>query len=187
MSNEATIEAIHSLSKRRHLPQPHLDKWLAMEAPSRRALLEIAERLKLRTGQLVTAIELLEEISIREDATPAAILARDKVRRSCSLNGSGPARAAAFLGALRAIRFPRLKHTMDRMSAEIAALKLPRELRIILPKDLSSDELTVQISARTERELGAAIDALVQKKSGVVRLAKLLGGGDQGGSDNDER
>jgi hypothetical protein len=177
MNDAATVEAIHSLSKRRHLTQPHLEKWLAMESASRRALLEIADRLKLRTGQLVTAIELLDEISIREAATPAAILAREEVRRACSLDDSGPSRAAAFLGALRAIRFPRLRRTMDRMSAEVAALKLPRELRIMLPKDLNSDELTVQISARTERELGAAIDALTQKKSGIVRLAKLLGGG----------
>ena len=80
-----------------------------MPTPSRMALLDIAERLNLRTGQLFAAIDLLDEIEIREGASPAQTLAREEIRRACLAQGSGPWRAAAFLEALRKIRFPRLK------------------------------------------------------------------------------
>ena len=93
-------------------------------------------------------------------------------------SGSGPARAAAFLDALRAIRFPRLKRAVERLSSEVAALKLPPGVRVVLPKDLGSDELMIRVSARTGRELGNLIDALAAKKSGLVRIARLIGGDD---------
>ena len=94
------------------------------------------------------------------------------------LTGSGPWRAAAFVEALRKIRFPRLKEAVDRLSAEIAALKLPSGVRVELPKDLGSDELVVRISARTAPEMENLIDAIAQKKAALVRIANLMGGDD---------
>jgi hypothetical protein len=178
MRDETTAAAIRACAASRHLTESHTEKWLAMLTPSRMALLDVAERLKLRTGQLVAAIDLLDEIEIREGASPAAILARDDIRRACALRGSGPARAAAFLDALRAIRFPRLKRATERLSSEIAALKLPAGVRVVLPKDLGSDELMIHVSARTGRMLENLIDALAAKKSGLVRIAELMGGDD---------
>jgi hypothetical protein len=178
MRDESTAAAIRACAANRHLPVSHLEKWLAMDTPSRMGLLDIAERLKMRTGQIIAAIDLLDEIEIREGSSPVAILARDEIRRACALAGSGPARAAAFLEALRTIRFPHLRQTMERLSSEVAALKLPPGVRVVLPKDLGSDELMIRVSARTGRELENLIDALAAKKSGLVRLAKLIGGDD---------
>ena len=178
MRDESTAAAIRACAANRHLPEVHLEKWLAMDTPSRMGLLDIAERLKLRTGQIIAAIDLLDEIEIREGVSPAAILLRDEIQRACTLAGSGPWRAAAFLDALRAIRFPLLKRAVERLSSEIAALKLPSGVRVMLPKDLGSDELTIQVSARTAPELENLIDALAAKKSGLVRIAKLIGGDD---------
>ncbi len=178
MRDETTAAAIRACAASRHLPEPNLEKWLAMATPSRMALLDIAERLKLRTGQLIAAIDLLDEIEIREGTSPAATLARDEIRRACALKGSGPWRAKAFLDALRAIRFPRLKLALERLSSEVAALKLPRGVHVELPKDLGSDELMIRVSARTGREVENLIDALAAKKSGLVRIAKMIGGQD---------
>jgi hypothetical protein len=185
MRDETTAAAIRACAASHHLPESHTEKWLAMATPSRMGLLDIAERLKLRTGQLIAAIDLLDEIEIREGVPPAAILLRDEVQRACTLPGSGPWRAAAFLDALRAIRFPRLKLAMERLSSEVAALKLPAGVRVELPKDLGSDELVIRISARTERELENLIDAVAAKKAGLVRIANLIGGDDDAES-NDE-
>ena len=176
MRDETTAAAIRACAESRHLPQSHTEKWLDMPTPSRMALLDYAERLNLRTGQLIAAIDLLYEIEIREGIAPVAILTRDDIRRICTLNGSGPWRAKAFLDALRAIRFPRLKEAADRIAAEVAALKLPSGVRIELPKDLSSDELTIRIGARTRRELETLIDGLAAKKSGLARIVEMLGG-----------
>jgi hypothetical protein len=178
MRDETTAAAIRACAASRHLPDLNTEKWLAMATPSRMALLDIAERLKLRTGQLIAAIDLLDEIEIREGTSPAAILAREEVRRACALQGSGPWRAKAFLDALRAIRFPRLKLAVEHLSSEVAALKLPSGVRVMLPKDLSSDELVIRVTARTASEVESLIDALGAKKSGLVRIAKLIGGDD---------
>ena len=176
MRDETTAAAIRACAENRHLSDSQTEKWLAMPTPSRMGLLDVAERLNLRTGQLVAAIDLLTEIEIREGTAPAEILLREDVQRACKLNGSGPWRAAAFIEALRQIRFPRLKEAIDLLSSEIVALKLPAGLRVELPKDLGSDVLIVRISAHTGRELENLIDALAEKKGGLVRIANLMSG-----------
>jgi len=178
LRDETTAAAIRACAANRHLDDAHTEKWLAMLTPSRMALLDYAERLNLRTGQLVTAIDLLDEIEIREGASPADILAREEIRRICTQHGSGPWRAAAFIEALRKIRFPRLREAIERLSAEVAALRLPSGVRVVLPKDLGSDELTIQISARTASEMERLIDVLASKKPELVRIVNLIGGGD---------
>src|ERR1700732_3720977 len=80
MRDETTAAAIRACAASRHLPDAHTEKWLAMDTPSRMGLLDIAERLKLRTGQLVAAIDLLDEIEIREGVSPAKILLRGEVQ-----------------------------------------------------------------------------------------------------------
>lgn len=183
MRDETTAAAIRACAESRHLTEAHTEKWLDMATPSRMALLDYAERLNLRTGQLIVAIDLLDEIEIREGLAPVAILAREDVRRTCALSGSGPWRAKAFLDALRAIRFPRLKLALERLSSEVTALKLPAGVRVELPKDLGSDELVIRVSARTGRELETLIGALEAKKSGLVRIAKMMGGDDDPSGD----
>jgi hypothetical protein len=177
--DETTAANIRACAAGRHLDDAHTERWLAMLTPSRLALLDVAERLNLRTGQLAAAIDLLDEIEIREGASPAQTLARDEIRRACTGPGSTPWRAAAFVEALRRIRFPQLQAAMDRLASEIAALKLPSSVNVVLPKDLGSDELTIRISARTASELEKAVDLLTEKKPELVRIVKMIGGDDE--------
>jgi len=178
LRDETTAANIRACAAGRHLDEIHTERWLAMLTPSRLALLEIAERLNLRTGQLAAAIDLLDEIEIRAGASPAQTLAREEIRRACAGAGSTPWRAAAFIEALRRIRFPELQAAID-LAAEIAALKRPAGVSVVLPKDLGSDELTIRIGARTPTELENALDALAEKKPGLVRIVKMIGGDDQ--------
>ncbi len=76
---------------------------------SRAAMLEIARVFRLRTGQLKTALEMLEEIAVREHVTVAAVLDRPEIRRIADGPGSAPSRASALLEALRTIRYPLLQ------------------------------------------------------------------------------
>lgn len=179
MNPHRTDDAIRALGCAHHVPDTQVARWLAMDEASRGAFLELAETLKLRTGQIVAALELLEEIAVRESAPAAAILARAEIRRAAAGKGSGPARAAAFLDALRAVRFPRLKRALERVSAELSALRLPPGISVVLPKDLGSDELVVRLSARTGRDLKRLIRALGEKGPGLVRIAGILGGDDE--------
>jgi hypothetical protein len=108
--NADEIDAqIRELAAERHVPSSHLHRWLDMDPKSRAAMLDIALALRLRTGQLVTALEMVEEISVRDHITVAAILDQPEIRRIGNGSDSAPSRARALLEALRTLRYPLLK------------------------------------------------------------------------------
>jgi hypothetical protein len=171
-------DAIRQWATKRHLPDAHLRRWLALAKDDRGALLELAKTLRLRTGQFVTAFELLEEIALREREAIAATLARREIRRILSGTGSAPGRAREMIDTVRAIRFPRLRRMADRLAAEIAALELPRGVKVVLPRALSSDEVRIEISAHGGVELERLIDSVAEARAGLARIAELIGGAD---------
>ena len=175
--NADEIDAhIRELAAERRLPSSHLDRWLAMDPPSRAAMLDIAQALRLRTGQLVTALDTLDEIAVREHVTVAAILDRPEIRRIANGSGSAPSRASALLEALRTLRYPLLKKMQEQLRTEVSALKLPRGISIDLPKELGSDELTVSLRVRSGAELAHLLDALDRSRAGLTRIIEMLGG-----------
>jgi len=167
---------IRTLAAARRLPASHLARWLAMDPPSRAALLEIARGLRLRTGQLVTALDTLEEIAVREHLTVAAVLDHPEIRRIVRNAGSTPSRASALLERLRALRYPELKKIQGQLRTEVSALKLPRGISLDLPKELRSDELTVSLRVRSAAELAHLVAVLEQKRAGLIRIIEMLGG-----------
>jgi hypothetical protein len=167
---------IRMLAEDRRLPATHLERWLAFDEVSRREMLYLARKVRFRTGQLVTALELLEEIAVRERITVAEVLSRDEIRRVADGSGSGPARASALIEALRKTRFPRLRAMQERLRAEVAALKLPRGISVDLPKELGSDELTVSLRMRSADDFGRLVAALNQSSAGLARIVEMLGG-----------
>jgi hypothetical protein len=179
MSADASAARIRAWAAARRLPEAHLARWLAMAEADRSSLLEAAERLRLRTGQFVTAFEWLVEIALRDGDHIAAIVASGEIRRLLDGADSTPGRARSFVEQLRTIRFPRLKHAADRMTAALAALALPRGINVRLPHDLSSDELRIEIVAHDGDEMDKLIDALAKNRSGLKRIAAMLGGADE--------
>jgi hypothetical protein len=171
------IEAqIRDLAAEKRLPASHLERWLAMDSPSRGALLGVARALRLRTGQLVTALDTLDEIAVREQVTIAAVLDRPEIRRIANAPGSAPSRASAMLEAIRTLRYPLLKKMQEQLHTEISALKLPRGISLDLPTDLGSDELTVSLRVRSAAELAHLLDALERSRPGLTRIIEMLGG-----------
>lgn len=177
MSSSEVADAIRTWAAARRLDQAHLERWLALDEPSAAALLEAARGLRLRVGQLHEALAMLEEIALVDGERAASVLARPALKRILEGSGAAPARAHAFIEQLRAIRYPRLGRALERMKAEVAALGLPRTVAVVLPKDLGSDELRVEIRARSGAELGASIAALARKRPELERILELLGGG----------
>src|SRR5947209_3748888 len=99
---------IRAWAEARSLPATLVERWLAIDQPSRIRLLELAGELKFRTGQFMTVFELLEEIAVREQEPIDAILHRPSLRRPLQAAGSGPGRARALIDELRVLRYPRL-------------------------------------------------------------------------------
>lgn len=170
------VVSIRALAESKRLPKSHLDRWLAMDPGSRDALLTVARNLRMRTGQIVIAIELVEEIAVRERIAPAAVLDRGGIRRIVAGPGSAPARASSLLGALRAARYPRLAATQQKLRAAIASLRLPAGVSIVLPKELGSDELGLSIRVRSAAGLELTLAALAKNQRGLAQIIELLGG-----------
>jgi hypothetical protein len=176
MSTDQIDASIRELAAARRLPDSHLARWLEMDEPSRTAFLDIVRTLRLRTGQIVTALDTLDEIGVREGTTITAILERREIRRIADGSGSAPSRASALLEALRALRYPRLKRTQDELRARISVLKLPRGVSIDLPKNLGSDELTLSLRVKSAAELTSMVEALDRSRPGLTRIIEMLAG-----------
>ncbi len=174
--SESIDTAIRVWAQKRRLPQAHLQRWLELGEADRAALLDLVVRLNLRTAQLATALDLLDEIALRGGRSLGAILRRAELRRIVEGPGSGPERAHATLQKLRELRFPELALTLERLQERIAALRLPRDITMLLPKDLSSDELRIQLSLRHADDLRDALRALEQRADAIARIIAMLGG-----------
>jgi hypothetical protein len=176
MSDDDIGKAVRAWAEPHHLDRVHLERWLALDAYSAAALLDAAGRLRLRVGQLQGALEMLEEIALIDGMQVSAVLARAPLKRILEGVGPAPARARAFVDELRAIRFPRLGHALAQMRAEVAALKLPRSVSVMLPKDLGSDELRIEIRVRSAAEFRESVRALEERADSVERILDLFGG-----------
>lgn len=177
MNSADVADAISQWAAERRLDRAHLERWLALDAPSAGALLEVARILRMRVGQFDEALGMLEEIALVESETVGAVLARPALKRILEGHAAAPARARALIEELRAIRFPRLRRAQERIEAEIAALKLPRTVAVVLPKNLGSDELRIEIRARGGAELREAVAALERNAEALEKIAEMIGGG----------
>jgi len=179
MNNGNTEAKILAWAADHRLPQTQQNRWLGLAERDRVAMFAIVEDLHLRTGQFVTALELLEEIAVRESTKIAEILERRELRRIIEGAGSAPGKARALIDAMRAIRFPRLREATDRIAAQVADLALPAGIRLVLPRDLSSDDLRVELTAHGGIELRKLLDALAGKTDHLCRIADALSGVDK--------
>ena len=177
MSSATIEERLRGWAAAKGLPEVHVRRWLAIDDSGRRRLLEIAESLKMRTGQCIAALSLLEEIAVREGESVGEILSRPSMRRILNSTGSGPGRARALLDELRSLRYPRLKRISAQLADDLAAIRLPPAIKVVLPRELASDELRIDIVARGSAEMAQALACLTAKANELVRLAANLGGG----------
>jgi hypothetical protein len=176
MSNDEIEIGISQWANARGLTFAQVEKWLALDPASRSELLELARRVKFRTGQFLTTFELLEEIAVRENQTIAEILARPAIGHILRAADSGPGKARALIEELRLLRYARLNQMNELLKAEIAALGLPRGIKIVLPRELGSDEVRIEIVAHGDEELADLLRTLNGKVDDVVQIAAMLGG-----------
>jgi hypothetical protein len=179
MSNSPLIADIRSWSEQRRLPQSYVVRWTGWPNQDAAALLRIATEFRLRTGQCVSAIDLLEEIGAREGTSVAAILSRSEIARISRQSGSAPDKARAFFEILRVLRFPRLAQTKASINAHIARLRLPPAIHVSYAPDLASDELRVELIAHSAPEIGDLIDALGRARHHLCTLADMIGGANE--------
>jgi hypothetical protein len=169
------------------LPPVYAQKWRALDEASRTRLLEIAEKLKMHTGQFIVSLVLLEEIAVREGQLVCEILNKASLVRVLNSGGSGPGRARALLDQLRLLRYPRLERTTKRLLEAVSTIGFPPGIKIILPRDLASAELRVEIVAHGRAEMEELLSYVEAKSDELARLAGMLSGTGTGLESNDSR
>jgi hypothetical protein len=175
--NGVQIESrIREWADARAVPSATVEKWLVLDSSSRSDLLGLAEEVKFRTGQFLNVFELLQEIALRDGQTISEILKRSPVQKILDGGGSGPGRARALIDHLRVLRFPLLMRATERLGAEVASLALPRGIKVVLPRELASDEVRIEIVAHGGAELAELLEALKARTSGLVGIAAMLAG-----------
>ncbi|MGO9059757.1 MAG: hypothetical protein ACLQU2_20610 [Candidatus Binataceae bacterium] len=180
MSDEPSYGgAVRAWADEHHVSATAVERWLMLGEAGALALLSVAEDLRLRTGQLLNTLEMLGEISVREGQEAAAILARGEFRTALKGSGSRPERASAFIDKLRELRYPRLARLRTKLEAALTAMRLPHGLTVVLPKDLSSDEVMIRLTVRTPAELENLLDALRKRTEEIKALLEALGGSDE--------
>jgi hypothetical protein len=179
MTPHETEAAVRGWAAERHLPELWLERWLNIPAPDRGALYDVAVELRFRTGQFVAIFEMLNEIGVREHCSIKEILARPEVERIVHGPGSSPQRARLFTEHLKAIRFPHLNRRSELIREKIAALRLPRGIRLSLPTDLSSDELTIAITVHSAAELEGLVNAMRANMEAIKTVVEMVGSGNE--------
>jgi len=144
----------------------------------RKAILDLACTLRLRTGEMVVILDLIADLTVSKRQSAGALLESDGPRRAIKGNGSARSRAVVLIQTLRSLRYPHMTAAAERIAVEIRALKLPPELTVTAPKNLASDEVTIQIRLSRREQIDTVIDALVREKSGVARILAFLHGED---------
>ncbi|HEV3112164.1 MAG TPA: hypothetical protein VGY99_16885 [Candidatus Binataceae bacterium] len=171
--------AVRAWAMEHHVPEAAVGRWLALGEDDALAILAVAHELRLRTGQLLSALEMLAEIGVREGEGAAAVLARRELHAVIGRGGSRPERASAFIDKLRELRYPRLARTRAKLEAAVAAMRLPHGVALLLPKDLSSDELRIRVTVRSAAELEKLLAALAECREEIKALIEGLGGSDE--------
>jgi hypothetical protein len=72
-----------------------------------------------------------------------------------------------------------LARTRAKLEAAVAAMRLPHGLTVVLPKDLSSDEVMIRLTVRTPAELENLLVVLADRKEDIKALLEALGGCDE--------
>ena len=177
MSEDTGYRAtVRAWAMEHHVPEAAVGRWLELGEADALAILAVARELRLRTGQLLSALEMLAEIGVREGQGAAGILARRELLAIIGGGGSRPERASVFIDKLRELRYPRLARTRAKLEAAVAAMRLPHGLTVVLPKDLGSDELMIRMTMRRAAELEKLLAALAERREEIQALIEALGG-----------
>jgi len=161
MDQQSLDRALRTFAHEHRYSTTTLERWLALDPADGRALLELAQELRLGENQLRDVWEWAEEIAQRDHMSLAQVLALKSVaapRRSRNVGRND--KLKLIKTALRRLRFPQLAATEERLAALVRQLDLPRNIRVSFPEFLEGDEVRIEIVADSMASLATAADRL---------------------------
>jgi hypothetical protein len=173
LSKQITIYA-----QQKHLSAQTLARWQAWAPEDQAAFLPLAEKLQLGENQLRDFLDWLEEISVRDGVAIHEIVARPEVHRALEAHLSRNDKLKAVKDALRKWRYPQLFRLEEELRAAVKALDLGGRVRVSFPPTLEGDEVTIEVKARSVKELDESLSRLRQRidEGALQHIFDLLAG-----------
>jgi len=161
--NTTLAEQLLTYAQLKRLNLQTLARWQAWAEADQAALWEIVYELQIGENHLRDFLDWCEESSLRDEQTIASLLARPEIRQPLAAKLGRNDKLKVVKEALRKIRYPRLSRLEDELRATVKALDLGGRVRVSLPPSLEGDEITVEIKAKSAKELSDSLKKLQQR------------------------
>lgn len=173
---DSPADRIITYAREKHLSAHTLARWQAWTEEDQAAFLTIVQDLQLGENHLRDFLDWLEEIAARDGGTVCQVLAQGDIRRALETKLARNDKLKVVKDALRRLRYPHLSRLEEGLRAAVKALDLGSRVRVSFPPALEGDEITIEIKARTVKELDESLTRLRQRvaEGGVQRVFDLL-------------
>lgn len=171
-------EAVRAYASAKRLHDGTLDRWLRCAPGDQRALLGVAERLRLGENQVRDLLDTFEAIAVRRGCSFTEVLDDESIRGVLAAGRGRNETLSGLKRALRRLRFPQLAATEARLQGLIKGVRLPSGVAMTLPENLEGEELVVSIRGRSAEELRRRIDEAARLLQGAAidEMFRVLGG-----------
>lgn len=145
----------------------------AWTADERATLVAIVAVLRPSTRHLSDLLDWVEDIAVRDQVTPAQVLADRALAAITRAGGSAPERLKRWKERLRRLRYPRLAAREAAIAELVRAMDLGAAVSLVPPPALEGGTVTIAIRARSTAEL---VQTLERLRAGVARgdIARLF-------------
>ena len=159
----AVVEQILAYAQQKRLSPQTSARWQTWSEADQTALWETVQELQLGENHLRDFLDWCEESALRDGGTIAELLARPAIRQPLTAKLGRNDKLKAVKEALRKIRYPHLSRLEEELRMAVKALDLGGRVRVSFPASLEGDEMTVEIKARSEKELEESLTRLRQR------------------------
>jgi len=159
--------AVRAYAADKHFAPATLERWLALPAAGRDALLDLCVRLRLGENQFRDVLDDATAIAARHTTTVAAIVTGAEIAAVLARGQGRNETIKALKTALRRLRYPQLVVAEQRLRELARALRLPAGIDVVLPENLEGDAVTMTLRGRSAAELRAQARALAAALAGT--------------------
>jgi hypothetical protein len=162
---EGLTEELKNVVAKGRISMKALENLLDMKTPDVIIILKYITDLNLNFNQQLLFIELISDISIREDANIYTVLAEEVFSKF--INGhtnNNPQRAKRLLDLARARRFPIITENEKAFNKQVSDINLPKNTRIKQTPFFEGPNYMLEISFKDGEELKDTIGQLAKTK-----------------------
>ncbi len=174
LSISELTDEIKALAHNRRYPTKVLARWFDFGENDRRQIAKLISSAHFGTGAAVEVLNLLSDLTTRDDASVEAILENDEIKSIINdENLSQNEKGEKLRGTIRRLRYPMLDELERKFEKSVEDLKIPKSAKISHTPYFEGDTLEFKINFRDTKGLKEMGKFLIEA-SGSEEMNKLL-------------